>query len=116
MFIAAQEQLISYDSIWREKVFTGPWHPVHHLVVVGNVGVEDSEGADNFATDIREHGIFDLVACRETEENFTRIIGDRRCINSVGFQLSECVLQLDELIAAIGSPVRAAAEDEQQPI
>jgi len=32
------------------------------------------------------------------------------------FQLSEIVLQLDELIAAIGSPIGAATEDQQQAV
>ena len=34
----------------------------------------------------------------------------------MSLQLSESVLQLDELIAAIGSPIGAAAEDQQQAI
>ena len=32
------------------------------------------------------------------------------------FQFSKGVLQLDELVAAIGSPIGAAAEDQQQPV
>ena len=114
MLVIAQEQLVAHGAIGRNQVFARPRHPVHHLVILGDVGVENPEGADDLAADVRKQRVFDLVRVAEITENFARVVGNRCGIDSVRFQLSKGVLQLDELIAAIGSPVCAAAEDQQQ--
>jgi len=85
-------------------------------VIFWNVGVQYPESADNFATDIRQEWILDVVSRAEGFENFARVIGNRCGINPVRLEFSKRELQLDELVAAVGSPIGAAAEDQQQPI
>jgi hypothetical protein len=85
-------------------------------VILGDVGVENPEGADDFAADVSKQRVFDFVRGAEITENFLRVVGNRCGIDSVRFQLPKGVLQLDELVAAIGSPVCAAAEQQQQAL
>ena len=116
MFITAQEYLIAHGTIGRDQVLARPRHPIHHLVIFWNVGVQYPECADNFATDIRQEWILDVVSRAESFENFARIISNRCGIDPVRLEFSKRELQLDELVAAVGSPIGAAAEDQQQPI
>jgi hypothetical protein len=85
-------------------------------VIFWNVGVQYPESADNFATDIRQEWILDVASRAEGFENFARVIGNRCGIDPVRLEFSKRELQLDELVAAVGSPIGAAAEDQQQPI
>jgi hypothetical protein len=85
-------------------------------VIFRNVGIQYPKRADNLATDIRQEGILYIVSCTESFENLTRIIGNRCGINSMRSEFSKRELQLDELIAAVGSPISAATENQQQPI
>ncbi len=57
-----------------------------------------------------------FVGIAEPLQNFARVISDRRGIYSVRPEVFERELQLDELVAAVGSPIGAAAEDQQQPV
>ena len=116
MLVTGQEQLVADRAIRRYQVITWERHSVHHLVIFWNVGVQYPESADNFATDIREEWILDVVSRAESFENFTRVIGNRCGIDPVRLEFSKRELQLDELVAAVGSPIGAAAEDQQQPI
>jgi hypothetical protein len=52
-------------------------------VIFGDVGVEDSEGANDLAAGVREQRIIDLVGVAKGGENFARIVGDRRSVDSV---------------------------------
>jgi hypothetical protein len=85
-------------------------------VIFWNVGVQYPEFADNFATNIRQEWKLDVVSRAESFENFARVIGNRCGIDPVRLEFSKRELQLDELVAAVGSPIGAAAEDQQQPI
>src|SRR5271167_111204 len=113
MFVTGQEQLVAYGAIWRDEVIAGPRHPVHHRMIFGDVGIENSERSDNLAADVREQWVFDIVRVGKITELFARIVGDRSRVDSMRFQLSKGILQLDELIAAIGSPICAATKDQQ---
>jgi hypothetical protein len=85
-------------------------------VIFRNIGIQYSECANNLATDIRQEWILDFVSTTEGFENLTRVVGNRCSINPVRLEFSKRELQLDELVAAIGSPIGTAAEDQQQPI
>jgi hypothetical protein len=82
-------------------------------MIFGDVGIENSECSDDLAADVREQWVFDIVRVGEITELFARIVGDRSRVDSMRFQLSKGILQLDELIAAIGSPICAATKDQQ---
>ena len=82
---------------------------------VCRVALLSCESADNFATDIRTEWILDVVSRAESFENFARVIGNRCGIDPVRLEFSKRE-QLDELVAAVGSPIGAADEDQQQPI
>ena len=85
-------------------------------MIFRNVGVEYSKRPDHLAPDIRKERILYFVGIAEPLQNFARVISDRRGIYSVRPEVFERELQLDELVAAVGSPIGAAAEDQQQPI
>ena len=85
-------------------------------MIFRNVGVEYSKPADHLAPDIRKERIFYFVGLAKPLQNFARVIGYRGGIYSVRFEAFERELQLDELVAAVGSPISAAAEDQQQPV
>jgi hypothetical protein len=81
-------------------------------VIFGDVGIENSERADDLAAGVREQRIVNLCGLAEGGKNFARIVGDRRGVDTGGLQSLERLLQLDELVAAVGSPIGAAAEDQ----
>jgi hypothetical protein len=85
-------------------------------VIFGNVGVEYSERTDLLAAHIRQQRILYFVGIAEPLQNFARVIGYRRGVYAVGLEAFERELQLDELIAAVRSPISAAAENQQQPV
>ena len=85
-------------------------------MIFRNVGIQYSERADDFATDIRQEWILDVISRTERFENLARVVGNRCSINPVRLEFSKRESQLDELVAAVGSPIGAAAEDQQQPI
>ena len=116
MLVAGQEQLVPDRVVRCNQVITRERHPVHHLVIFRNVCIKYPECADNFATSIRQERIPNVVSRAESFEKLARVIGNRCRINAVRLQFSERELQLDELVAAIGSPIGAAAEDQEQPI
>jgi hypothetical protein len=76
MLVIGQEQLVAHRAIRRNQVISRERHPVHHLVIFWNVGVQYPECADNFATDIRQERILDVVSRAESFENFARVIGN----------------------------------------
>ncbi len=116
MFVVTQEQLVAYGSIRSYQVISRPWHPVHHLVIFRNVGVEYSERTDHLAAHIRQQRILYFVGIAEPLQNVARVIGYRRSIYPMRLEPFERKLQLDELIAAVRSPISAAAEDQQQTV
>ena len=110
MLVVAQKKLVAYGAVRRNQIVARPRHPVHHLVVFGDVGIEDPKCADYFAADIGEKRILDLVGLTEVMQNLRRVVGYRCSINALASKLFQRNLQLDELITAVGSPIRAAAE------
>src|SRR5229473_1791568 len=107
---------VAHSSVGGDQIMPRPRHPVHHLVIFRNVGVEYSKPADHLAPDIRKERIFYFVGLAKPLQNFARVIGYRRSVYSVCLEAFERELQLDELVAAVGSPISAAAEDQQQPV
>jgi len=67
-------------------------------VIFGDIGVEDSEGADNFAAGVREQRKLDLVGFAERGKSFARVVRDRRGVVTGGLKRRERLLQLDELV------------------
>ena len=113
MFVTGQEQLVAHRAIRPYQVITWERHSVHHLVIFWNVGVQYPESADNFATDIRQEWKLDVVSRAESFENFARVISNRCGVDPVRLEFFKRELQLDELVAAVGSPIGAAAENQQ---
>ena len=116
MLVAGQEQFVPHGVVRRNQVITRKRHPVHHLVILRNVSVKYPECADYLAIRIGQKWILNVVGPAESFKDLARVIRDRCRINPVRLQRSEGKLQLDELVAAIGSPIGAAAENQQQPI
>ena len=65
---------------------------------------------------VRQEWKLDVVSRAESFENFARVISNRCGVDPVRLEFFKRELQLDELVAAVGSPIGAAAEDQQQPI
>jgi hypothetical protein len=113
MLVAGQEQFVPHGVVRRNQVITRERHPVHHLVIFRNVGIKYPECADYLATRIRQKRILNVVGRPESFKDLARVIRDRCRIKAMRLQCSERELQLDELVAAIGSPIGAAAENQQ---
>src|SRR6185312_6255162 len=89
-------------------------YAVEHRMVGRDIGVEDPEGLNHLAAGIGEHRELDLIGVAEGLQRVARVVGDRCGVDAGGLQFSQREVQLDELIAAIGSPTGAAAEYQQQ--
>src|SRR5215469_13761455 len=116
MLVAGQEQFVLHGVVWGNQGITRKRHPVHHLVILRNGSVKYPECADYLSTRIGQKWILNVVGRTECFKDPARVIRDRCRINPVRLQRSEGKLQLDELVAAIGAPIGAAAENQQQPI
>src|SRR5712692_7843362 len=51
----------------------------------------------------------------EPARDVRRVVADGGDVNAVALETVDGILQLDELRAAVGSPIRAAEKDQQQP-
>ena len=85
-------------------------------MIFRDIRVEYSKCPNHFAADIGEERVLNLASLTEPFQDLAGVVGYRRGIDSVCLEILERELQLDELIAAIGSPTGAAAEDQQQPV
>ena len=83
---------------------------------LGNVGVEDSVSANHLAALVRQHRVGDPMGCREAGQDVGRIVTDAGELDPICLQRFVIVLQLDELRAAVGSPVGAAHKYQQQAL
>src|SRR5690242_18556306 len=113
MLVVAQKELVAHGSIGCDQKIPWPWYPVHHLVIFRDICVEYSEFPNHFAANIGQQRVRNLVGLTESFQDLAGVVGYRRGINSVCLEILERKLQLDELVAAIGSPIGAAAEDQQ---
>jgi hypothetical protein len=82
-------------------------------MIFRNVPIEYSKCTDDLAADVREQGILEVVCAAESVQRLARVVGDRGGVYTMGLERCQRMLQLDELIAAVGSPIGAAAEDQQ---
>jgi hypothetical protein len=113
MLVVALEELVAHGSIGCDQKIPWPRYPVHHLVIFRDICVEYPEFPNHFAADIGEERVRNLVSLTESFQDLAGVVSYRRGIDSVCLEILERELQLDELIAAIGSPIGAAAEDQQ---
>ena len=109
-----EKELVTDASVWRNEVVARPRDAVHH-VVFGNVRVEDAERADDLAALIRQKRVGNLIRLAEGPEGVLPVIRDGGDMNALRAKVRQRHIQLDQLIATVRSPVRAAAEHEQQP-
>ena len=78
-------------------------------------GVQDAVAPDRRGTDVGQQGIGDAMPPAEVGEHVARVIADRRQPDTPRPQFIDPALQLDQLRAAVGSPVGRSKEDEHQP-
>jgi hypothetical protein len=116
MLIARQEELIAHSSVRRDEKIARKRDSVEHLVIGRNIRVEDAEVTDDLAAYIREHRKLNLVSLAKAAQYLARIVSYTRGVDSLAFELGERLLQLDELVTAVGSPSGAATKDQQQSI
>ena len=112
MLVIAQKEFVAHCAVRSNQIVPGPWHPVHHFVIFRYVGIEDSIRANDLTTRIRQKRICDLVGFAEIVQNLVRVVCNRRGVYSLRLELIQRELQLDELIAAVGSPIGAATENK----
>ena len=85
-------------------------------MIFRDIRVEYSKCPNHFTADVGKKRVLNLVSRTEPFQNLARVIGYRCSIDAVRLQILERELQLDELIAAVGSPIGAAAEYQQQSV
>src|SRR5260370_922669 len=78
--------------------------------------VEDSKAADHGAIAIREQRRSDTVRFRKGMKNLRGVIADGRDAEAIALQHQTRLFQLDQLGAAVLSPIGAAIKDEQQAV
>jgi hypothetical protein len=82
-------------------------------MIFGNVRVQDAEGANHAAADIRQERIANVVRLTKRLQDLARIVGNSGGMNTVRTQCLKGQVQLDELITTIRSPVGTAAKDQE---
>jgi hypothetical protein len=73
-------------------------------------GVDDAVPPDGGGADVRQERKGDLVPIGEVSQNLLRVVRDRRQSDAVLAEFVDPTLQLDELRAAVRSPIRGAEE------
>jgi hypothetical protein len=82
-------------------------------MIVRNIRVEDAERANDLTACIGQERIGNVVRFTKGVESLARIIGDRGGMNAMSTKCCQRHVQLDELIATIGSPIGATTKHEQ---
>ncbi len=79
--------------------------PRHALELSGRLGVQNLVGPDRFRIRVSEQRKFDLAAVGEGLQYFLAVIADGRQFDPLFLESCFCVLQLDQLRFAVGSPI-----------
>ena len=78
-----------------------------------HIEIENAKQTDHFALCVGEQRISDRTFLGEGAKNLLRVIADRGYLYTVLFEQGSRLFQLDQLGAAVLSPVRAAVEHQQ---
>ena len=82
--------------------------------VRGDVRIEQAERLDDFASIITEQWIVNAMRRGKRVKDRRRVGSDRDDADSGGPRFAQCVVQLDQLIATVRSPIGRPGEDHQQ--
>jgi len=88
----------------------------HTLVLAHGLDVENLVGTKDFGVRVGEQGKINLPAVRKVFQNGLSVIADRREFDSLLFESCFCVLQLNQLPFAVGSPVRGTEKQENRSV
>ena len=83
-------------------------------MLLDGVAIFQAQRPDDLAPDIRKQRKLNTVARGEWLENVAGVIADPEDRDSLPFVIRPGLLQLDELRATVGSPARAAVENDQR--
>jgi hypothetical protein len=92
-----------------DEEIAGPGKSFLHA---GGFGVEHAECADGIGIGVCQQRIFDLVAIAKEFQNFFIVIADGGKFDALLFEALRCVLQLDQLRFAEGSPIGGTKKKE----
>ena len=101
----ASERFGQHDAVGREEELAGE-RDARRLARVGwDVRIEQAEALNHLAAEVAEQCVANVVGVREGSQDLDGVRGDDRDADAVGFDLFEREVQLDQLIAAVRSPV-----------
>jgi hypothetical protein len=85
-------------------------------MIRGDVGIQNAERLDDGAALVGEARIAEMLRIGKAAEDFLRIVTDRGDLYPVSLETLARLFQLNELAAAVGSPIGAAGEDQQEAV
>ena len=85
-------------------------------MVLRNISIEDTELLDDGAAFVRQARIAEMLRIGKAAQDFIRIVGDNGDVDAMLLETAARLLQLHELAAAVGSPIGAAGEHQEQAI
>jgi len=91
------------------------WNPVG-AQIGRHIRVENSEGADDGAAGIGKQREADAALLRKLHKRFEGVVADRRQADALLLQQMPRVFQLDQLGAAVLSPVRATVKNQEEAV
>ena len=103
------------DPVRRNQIIHRMRHPMRPQIG-SDIEVENAETADRSAAAVRKQRVSNTVLFGKGRERFLRIIADSRDADTVLLQHRTGMFQLDQLGAAVLSPVRAAVKHQQQSV
>ena len=81
-----------------------------------DVRIEHAERLDDFASDVTEQRIANAMSRGKRVKDRRGVGSNRNDADSGGERFAQCVVQLDQLIAAVRSPIGRPGEDHQQTV
>jgi hypothetical protein len=113
--VVGQKIFRANDTIGTDQVVGGKWNPIERMAR-GNIGIENAERLDDGAALVGEAWIAEMLRVGKAAKDLLRIVTDRGDLYPMGLEALARLFQLNELAAAVGSPIGTAGEDQQEAI
>lgn len=111
MLIIGHEIFADDGAVRRDQILHG-MRDTLRAQLWRNIGVQNTEAANHGAIGVGEQRKSDPMLLCEIVKSLRRIVADRGDSDAFLFEKRSGLFQLDELGAAVASPIRAAIEDQ----
>ncbi len=108
--VAFKENLRSDNAVFRDNERTGIWDTAHGF---RGVLVANTVSIDRLAAGVGQERVSDGASCREPFEDIGGIVTDSYNLATGPIDFLKVRLQLDQLLFAVGSPIRRAIKNQR---